>query len=322
MMLTLAQRLAFTGVCVAVVGGCSATISDPTSSPVNPGPRAGSGGSGGVAGGGAGAGVGGGVGNPADRDAAPGAPVGRSDAGPRPTPGPGVDSGMGRGPTGREAGADTGPASISPTYTGQIPILPSGVPPLIAPECPGDPTAGWTEYADTFRIERPFDLPIPSRFSIADGIYTFWVMSTDNPHVSGSTTAPRTEARWSNFTNTQPHMWEADMKFDAPLDHTTIMQVHTTADGAGPVYLRVDAGAIHPLNGPNFVTGLNDKWFNIKVAFDPMTLSTTIWINNCQRLQGVIGPRGDSVFYFKNGAYTCPGTVCRDHYKNMHLYQR
>jgi hypothetical protein len=223
--------------------------------------------------------------------------------------------------TGREAGAEAGPATIPAGYTGQIPILPSGVPPIVPPDCPGDPTAGWTEYSDTFRIERPFDLPITSRFSIADGIYTFFVMSSDSPHVSGSTTAPRTEARWSNFTNTRPHMWEADMKFDTPLDHTTIMQVHTTTDGAGPVYLRVDTGAIHPLNGPNFVTGLSDKWFNIKVAFNPVSLSTTIWINNCQKLQGVIGPRGDSVFYFKNGSYTCPGTICRDHYKNMHLYQ-
>jgi hypothetical protein len=193
---------------------------------------------------------------------------------------------------------------------------------LIPPDCPGDPTVGWSQYSDTFHVEHPFDLPITSRFSIIDGIYTFWVMSTDQPLAMGNTTAPRTEARWSNFTNTNPHMWEADMMFDTPSDHVTIMQVHTTADGAGPVYLRVDQGAIHPLNGPNFVTGLDDKWFNIKVAFDPVTLSTTIWINNCQKLQGVIGPRGDSVFYFKNGTYTCPGTICRDHYKNMHLYQK
>jgi hypothetical protein len=209
-----------------------------------------------------------------------------------------------------------------PNYTGQLPILPDGVPPVIRADCPGDPTAGWTKYSDTFHIERPFDLPIASRFSIADGIYTFWVKATDNPHVVGSTTAPRTEARWSNFTNSRMHMWEADVMFETPLDHTTIMQVHTTAAGAGPVYLRVDNGAIHPLNGPNFVTGLDDKWFNMKVAFDPVTLSTTIWINNCRKLQGVIGPRGDGVFYFKNGAYTCPGTICRDHYKNIHLYQK
>jgi hypothetical protein len=212
--------------------------------------------------------------------------------------------------------ADGGPLA------GAIAILPGGVPPLIPADCPGDPTQGWTEYSDTFTVEHPYDLPVGERFSIDKGIYTFWVQSTDHAHAVGNTTAPRTEARWSNFTNDKPHMWSADMMFETPLDHCTIMQVHTTTRGAGPVYLRVDKGAIHPLNRPNFVTDLNDKWFNIKVAFDPTTLESTIWINNCEKVRGVIGPRGNSIFYFKNGTYTCPGTICKDHYKNIHLYQK
>jgi hypothetical protein len=231
----------------------------------------------------------------------------------------GGQSGNGPAPDG---GRPRPPTTVPTNLGGQIPILPSGVPPIIPPDCPEDPTVGWTEYADTFRVEHPFDLPVTDRFSIENNIYTFWVMSTDQPLAMGNTTAPRTEARWSNFSNTRPHMWEADMMFETPSDHVTIMQVHTTTTGAGPVYLRVDQGAIHPLNLPNFVTGLTDKWFNLKVAFDPTTLETTIWINNCQKLQGVIGPRGNSIFYFKNGAYTCPGTICKDHYKNMHLYEK
>ena len=313
------QRLAVTGLCVAVMGGAcsSAATSNPGPSPVDSGQR-GSGGAGGTEGAG-------GAGIPSYSDGAVTPPTGGIDAAAGPPSGVVADAGMGRGPAGRDAGtADSGaPVAVPPgAYTGQIAILQGVVPPVIAPDCPGDPTAGWTEYSDTFQVEHPFDLPVADRFSIASGIYTFWVMSNDKPHVAGNTTAPRTEARWSNFTNTSMHMWAADVLLDTPLDHTTIMQVHTTATGAGPVYLRVDGGAIHPLNGPNFVTGLMDKWFNLKVAFDPMTLSTTIWVNNCQKVQRVIGPRGDSVFYFKNGSYTCPGTICRDHYKNFHLYQK
>jgi hypothetical protein len=263
-------------------------------------------------------------GGQAGASGAGGSPSGTGGAAPgtggaAPVGGQGGAAGMG-GPV--PDGGPRPPGTVPISLAGQIPILPSGVPPIIPPDCPGDPTAGWTEYADTFRVEHPFDLPVTDRFSIENNIYNFWVMSTDQPLAMGNTTAPRTEARWSNFTNTQPHMWEADMMFETPSDHVTIMQVHTTTDGAGPVYLRVDQGAIHPLNLPNFVTGLNDKWFNLKVAFDPTTLQTTIWINNCQKLQGVIGPRGNSIFYFKNGTYTCPGTICKDHYKNMHLYQQ
>ncbi|HEY2901456.1 MAG TPA: hypothetical protein VGL59_12820, partial [Polyangia bacterium] len=159
--------------------------------------------------------------------------------------------------------------------------------PLIAADCPDDPTAGWTEYIDTFQVEKPYDLPESQRFTFAGGIFTFWILPTDKPHDPGNTTDPRTEARWSNFGNTRPHLWSADMMFEKPSDHVTIMQVHTTASGAGPVYLRVDSGDIHPLNGSNFVTGLYDTWFNLKVAIDPTSLQATIWINNCQKVKAV-----------------------------------
>jgi hypothetical protein len=194
--------------------------------------------------------------------------------------------------------------------------------PPIAADCPDDPIAGWTEYSDTFHVEHPYDLPETERFTFQDGIFTFWVFPTDKAHQPGNTTAPRTEARWSNFANNRPHLFSADMMFESPSNHTTIFQVHTTASGAGPVYLRVDDGDIHPLNGGVFVSGLYDKWFNLKVAIDPATLQATIWINNCQKLKGVIGPRGDGVNYFKNGVYTCTSASCRDHYKNIHLYQK
>ena len=71
-----------------------------------------------------------------------------------------------------------------------------------------------------------------------------------------------------------------------------------------------------------FRSDLFDTWFNLKVAIDPVSLVATIWINNCQKVMGVIGPRGDSVNYFKNGVYTCTSSICRDHYKNIHLYTK
>jgi hypothetical protein len=88
------------------------------------------------------------------------------------------------------------------------------------------------------------------------------------------------------------------------------------------VYLRVDAGAVHNLaGGGNILTGYYDKWFNLKVAFNPDTLQVRVWINQCLKLttQSPTGP--DPNWYFKNGAYTCTSTICRDHFKNIHLWK-
>ena len=70
----------------------------------------------------------------------------------------------------------------------RTPVTP--IPPLVMPECPDDPTQGFTEYKDTFVIQRPYDLPAAARFKIEDGIYTFFVNSNDKAHEPGNTTAP------------------------------------------------------------------------------------------------------------------------------------
>ena len=220
------------------------------------------------------------------------------------------------------SGAAARPDAATPiNYEGRIPIWQGVVDPKVRMECAGDPTEGWTEYRDTFRIERPYDLRAIDRFKLDGGIYTFWVFPDDKPHTAASSTAPRTEARWSNFASTVPHMWSADMMIESPSNHVTVMQVHTTTTGAGPVYLRVDNGSLHRLNGPNFAGGLYNRWVNMKVSFDPITLQSTVYINNCPK-NTATGPRGDGNNYFKNGVYTCTSPICRAHFKNIHLYRR
>jgi hypothetical protein len=196
----------------------------------------------------------------------------------------------------------------------------------LEPSCPGDPTQGWTEYADTFRVQYPYNLTQSDRYSLQGGVYTFWILPTDLPFTPGNTTAPRCEARWSDMTNNQ-HMWTGDVLFESPGTHTALFQVHQTTStpggpGAGPVYLRVDTGDLHELDGQPVVSAIYGKWFNLKVAFDPATASATVWINNCQKLTLTNNRPGIGPYYFKNGVYTCNAPVCRDHYKNIHLYQR
>jgi hypothetical protein len=99
--------------------------------------------------------------------------------------------------------------------------------------------------------------------------------------------------------------------------------VHTTASGAGPVYIRVDQGNLEEANGTVLARSIYGKWFNLKIAFDAATSSAIGYVNNCQKLVLNNSRPGSRDFYFKNGVYTCDQTaMCRDHYKNVHLYQK
>jgi len=193
--------------------------------------------------------------------------------------------------------------------------------PIVEPECAGDPTDGWSEYADTFHLEYPYDLMPTDRYTFIDGIYTYWIFPTDKPHAVGNTTAPRIETHYTNF-RTGTKMWTGDILVESPSNNVTIFQVHTGASGAGPVYLQVRNGNLDELDGQRVALAIYDKWFNLKVAFEAATSTATIYVNNCQKLLLRNSRPGDGNFYFKNGVYTCSTAMCRDHYKNIHLYQR
>ncbi len=218
-----------------------------------------------------------------------------------------------------------------PTYEGEVPMY-DGPPvgPEVVMNCPGDPTQGWTEYKDTFHVERPYDVPINTRFSIEDGIYNFWVRENDKPHtVDANGRDPRTEARWGGLADantrgnfrTGMRMWSADMLMESNTHDTVIMQVHTTADGVGPVYLVHKGADIPPISGSSVPGGLVNTWFNLKVAFNAATLQSQLYVNNCLKAT-ISGVRGDGNFYLKNGVYHCGEPLCRDHYKNLHLYRK
>jgi len=187
--------------------------------------------------------------------------------------------------------------------------------------CPGDPRAGWTEFMDTFKVQHPYDLMESDRFKLEDGMYTLWVFPTDKAHQPGNTTAPRTEMRWSNWT-TGERMWEADMMFEAPLTHTCVMQIHNVG-AAIAAYMQVNNGELrNAAGGGTFLKGYYNKWFNLKVAFNPDTLQARVWVNNCLMLSPK-SPKGpDPNWYFKNGVYTCNASICRDHFKNLRFWKK
>ncbi len=240
-------------------------------------------------------------GGAAGTDAAPNPPV--SDA---TTP---FDSG----------GGEDAPAIPAPDSGGGSPWYDAGVVLGCAGNPnPPNPTAGWTEFADTYppaagvefpNLEYPYNLgpqdncmtslPIgdmasPCRFRRQGSLMTFWIFENDKSHLapdSGvASTDPRIEMHWSTFTAKYAHprrMWTGDMAVlgdanGAPPAHNTVLQVHAETTGAGPVYLRVEGGKLFQLGGPTYFSPKIGIWFNLKVAYDATTLASTVWVNNCQ----------------------------------------
>jgi len=227
-----------------------------------------------------------------------------------------------------------------PSYAGEIPLYYGPeVGPIVKMDCPEDPTQGWTEYQDSFNVQRPYNVPINTRFSITGGIYNFWVFPNDAPH---SPTAngrnPRTEARYGGTADvatgknfqTGNRMFSGDMLIERNAVNSAIFQIHTTADGGGPIGLRVQSngdivnnGSLTVVRGSTVPGGTVDKWFNFKASLDASTLEVKIYINNCLK-STYKGARGDGNFYFKHGVYFCKTSQngCFSHYKNIHLYKK
>ena len=348
----ISHRTLHSTLCLALIAvGCSGGTSGAGGSPSD-----GSGGSS-VATGGTGAAGSGGASPPATDPSAsggsgggtPAAPDAATGATPDATPDPGngttPDAGSGTTPDASPGGApaDAGSVEIDggatpmgtdggpqPSYAGEIPIYCGPeVGPIVQMQCPGDPTQGYTEYKDSFHVERPYTVPLNTRFSITGGIYNFWVFPNDSAHSPiAHGKSPRTEAAFGGtydkatvssgtgnaagigyFTKGM-RIYAADVLIESSAKGSIVTQVHTTATGIGPVYL----------SGGGIPGGMVGQWFNMKIAFDAATLKSQVYINNC--LKGTVsGPRGDGHFYFKYGVYHCGSAGgCRDHFKNIHLY--
>jgi hypothetical protein len=270
----------------------------------------GSGGGAGAMGGSAGGGTGGGP-----------AGTGGTSSGPTEDASPGAPPDTA---TSNDASAPAGDGGAG-LYEGDIPPY-EGPPvgPEVKMDCPGDPTEGFTEYKDTFQVGHPYDLPAASRFSIVDGVYTFWVMHGDKKQIITSTAEnPRTEARYAARFRTGMRMWSADVYWDKSVTNgTVVMQVHTTTTGIGPVYMVANGNNVSPIDAKKVPGGLIDRWINLKVLINADTTASQYWVNNCLVATQAKGTRGDGNDYFKMGVYHCDAGTCRARIKNVHLYMK
>jgi hypothetical protein len=187
--------------------------------------------------------------------------------------------------------------------------------------CSGDPTLGFSEYTDTFKVQHPWNLAEADRFSFLNGIYSTWIHHGDQPFKPGSPTAPRTEMRWLQDWNTGERMWSADVLVDPPTSHSAIMQVKSDDAGAHEaIYLQVDNGHLQNGVGPIIATNVVGRWLHLNVAYNTATRVARVWLNNClifTRTHPV-----DATWYFKNGIYGCDPAICQSHFQNIRFFRK
>jgi hypothetical protein len=194
------------------------------------------------------------------------------------------------------------------------------VPPIVTMDCPEDPTAGFTEYKDSFVVQRPVNLAAKDRFKFENGIYTTWIFPNDKSH-NGNATKPRTETRFSDLGSGE-HLMSFDVMVEPGSTGTVIHQYKSAGTKGGNIglYLQMDGGTIADRAG-TVATNASGKWVNIKSAFNVATGVGRIWLNNCLKVTSQ--KEKNALWYFKFGNYHCDGApMCRANFKNIHFYER
>ena len=186
------------------------------------------------------------------------------------------------------------------------------------------PTAGLTQYSDTYYVQHPYDLPESARFSVTSGPeYNAWIQQGDKPFSQGSGTGPRTEMRWHTNWSGKEHQWQADVLVDAGTDGACIMQVKG-ATGGEAIYLNVHGnGAVYnSVSRTPLATNMWGKWFHVNSDFDPATGTVKVWINGSLVLNTHYSASSTKVWYFKNGVYNTTGTKAEAHFKNITFWTK
>jgi hypothetical protein len=249
---------------------------------------------------------------------------GGADAG---TGGGGGSSGTmsdGGSPTGPDVNTPVGPIDYG--GVGQQPLIPvvytdQPVPPIVTMDCPEDPTVGWTEYRDSFVVQRPRNLAAKDRFTIENGIYKTFIQANDQPHKPNNTTEPRTETRFSDI-GTGEHLMSIDIMVEPGSNGTVVHQFKSAGTRGGNIgtYLEYNNGTLRDRAG-TVATGVAGKWVNIKIAFNIPTGQGRIWLNNC--LKVTTQKERNALWYFKFGNYHCDNApVCRAQFKNVRTYHK
>lgn len=186
---------------------------------------------------------------------------------------------------------------------------------------PAGPTAGLTQYTDTYKVQSPYNLPESARFSITGGVYNTWILKGDKPFSPGSSTGARTELRWNTNWSSGEHLWEADVEIDPGTTGTCIMQVHVNGQGEA-IYIQTKNGNLYNSVNTLLARNIVGSWFHLAAAYNPTSHLVQIWVNNTLALTTHYTKSAGTQFYFKNGVYNLSGAKSETHFKNIELWRQ
>uniref|UniRef100_UPI0035181AE3 polysaccharide lyase family 7 protein n=1 Tax=Catenulispora sp. GAS73 TaxID=3156269 RepID=UPI0035181AE3 len=188
-----------------------------------------------------------------------------------------------------------------------------------APGSSTDPTAGLTQYTDTYKVQHPYNLPESARFSITNGVYNLFILKGDKGYSPGTPTGARTEMRWGSNWSSGEHLWSSDVEIDPGTTGTCIMQVHVNGQGEA-IYIQTKNGNLYNSVGTLLATNIVGSWFHLDAAYNPSTHLVQIWVNNRLALSAHYTKPAGTGFYFKNGVYNLSGAKSETHFKNIELW--
>jgi len=169
--------------------------------------------------------------------------------------------------------------------------------------------SGWVPQHLDFAIHKPYNVPLSSRYTEADGVYHLWAFTNDAAFSAGNKTLPRTEHRF------KPDYTSGEIQYQAMLMARTnensycIFQIHT-GDAQSPghgattfmlFWFSKDGGSVHDYSGKELARNLGNDWFQLNVDHNLVTHTITVWINSQQVWRQ--RDNGASDFYFKDGVY-------------------
>ncbi|PWA61320.1 citrate-binding protein [Artemisia annua] len=189
-----------------------------------------------------------------------------------------------------------------------------------------DPTQGFTNVpltSSSFIYQKPYNVPLKSRYSFDNGVRRFWVYSNDEPFERGSNTRPRTEAQIKPDYSSGIWQFEGYAFVPHGTSGATILQIHGAAQGNTTLLLRIYNGDMRYYDGVVIATDLYDKWFKVNLIHNVDEGRLMVYINDVKKYESHDQGPGD--LYFKCGVYGAPSDTSKymeSRWRDIKIYKK
>nr|XP_043626151.1 citrate-binding protein-like [Erigeron canadensis] len=162
--------------------------------------------------------------------------------------------------------------------------------------------------SSNFDIQKPYDVPVSSRYKFSNGVHKLWVMKSDKPHSKGSKTSPRTEIRIQGYDYSSG-VWQFEAQGYVPrgTNGVCIMQIFGSKPPTATTTMLIvsNSNLNYYTNSGIILSNVYNKWFRLNVIHDVKGNTVKVYIDGVLKHQGP--GRGGTSHYFKCGVYSGVG---------------